>query len=152
MSTQRREDRSNPATGIGSLVCGIRERIRCMSPAVAVRDFNPGLNARHDHARSFAETARPMDLATSATTSLPMDHPHRKFVSPAHAARWTSPRSSGSIAKLIRQATRRTFLPLIPIPPDSALLRQTLPQDPAAESRRAERYDGKGNLYFKHAA
>lgn len=153
MSTQRREDRSLPTTQTGSRRCGIRwQRTHCMRLATVVTDFNPGRTARDGRAMGCAETAPPIPLAASATSPLQMDHPHTKFVWPVEADRWASPESSGTAAVSIRQATRRTLLPLIPILSDSALSYQALPQDPAADSRRAERYDGKGNLYFKHAA
>ena len=42
--------------------------------------------------------------------------------------------------------------PAIPSPAIFARLHPTLPDVPAALGSRTERYDGKGNLYFKHAA
>jgi hypothetical protein len=42
--------------------------------------------------------------------------------------------------------------PPIPSPAVFARVHPTLPHVPAAFSCRTERYDGKGNLYFKHAA
>jgi len=158
MSRQRREDRFTPATETGNRSRGIRwQRAHCMSLVVAMREFDPGLKSSRGRAMGCPETARPTGLAMSATTSLQMDHPHRKFVLIVRSevqdtTRWTPPKESADTAVSIRRATRRTFLSLIPIPSDSALLRQTLPHDPAGHSRRAERYDGKGNLHFKHAA
>jgi hypothetical protein len=46
----------------------------------------------------------------------------------------------------------RSFLPPIPFPSGLTRLHWTLPQAPAADQRRAERYDGKRDLYFLHAA
>lgn len=46
----------------------------------------------------------------------------------------------------------RSSLPPIPFPSGLSRLPLTLPQAPAADQRRAERYDGKRDLYFLHAA
>jgi len=55
-------------------------------------------------------------------------------------------------------APQRTFFdrllgyPPIPSPAIFARVHPTLPHVPAAFGCRTERYDGKGNLYFQHAA
>ena len=46
----------------------------------------------------------------------------------------------------------RSSLSPISILPGSARFHLTLPQDPAGNCRWAERYDGKRDLHFKHAA
>jgi hypothetical protein len=57
-----------------------------------------------------------------------------------------------------RAAALETFFdrligyPPIPSPAVFARVHPTLPHVPAAFGCRTERYDGKGNLYFKHAA
>jgi hypothetical protein len=158
MSTQRREDRSAPTTKMCSWGRGIRWRcIDCAERTVGVRDFIPARVVPHVRAIAGAETARPFKLATTATTSLLVDHPHKLFVwsvrSEVQDIRgWISPEDPGNIAVHSRRATRRRSLSHIPFPSDFAFLRQALPQDPAGHSRWAERYDGKGNLYLKHAA
>lgn len=50
------------------------------------------------------------------------------------------------------QATHRSSLPHIATIPARTRLHPTLPQAPAGKRRWAERYDGKRNLYFQHAA
>jgi hypothetical protein len=49
-------------------------------------------------------------------------------------------------------ASRRSSLPLVPLPPVLESLHPALPQFPAAKSSRTERYDGKRDLHFQHAA
>ena len=51
-----------------------------------------------------------------------------------------------------QRSTHRSSPPHISILPVRSHLRHTLPQAPAGEGRWAERYDGKRDLYFKHAA
>jgi hypothetical protein len=158
MSTQRREDRSAPATKMCSWGHGIRwQCTNCAKRTAGERDFIPARVVRHVRAIASAETARPFNLATTATTSLPVDRFHRLFVWSVRLEvqdirGWTSPEESGSSVANSRRATRRRSLPRIPIPSDFAFFRQALPQDPVGDSRWAERYDGKGNLHFKHAA
>jgi hypothetical protein len=47
---------------------------------------------------------------------------------------------------------RRSSLPLYPHPPVLENFHPTLPQFPAAYRSRTERYDGKRDLHFQHAA
>jgi hypothetical protein len=49
-------------------------------------------------------------------------------------------------------ATHGSDLPHIPSPSGHARLHLTSPRDLAGRRRQAERYDGKRNLYFQHAA
>jgi len=49
-------------------------------------------------------------------------------------------------------ASRRSSLPLIPHPSALDSFHPALPQFPAANRSRTERYDGKRDLYFQHAA
>ena len=66
--------------------------------------------------------------------------------------RGSPPSGAGRRAVTGTPATLGSSLPLIPSPSGLACLHPTLPQVPAGKSRWAERYDGKGNLYFQHAA
>jgi len=158
MGTQRREDRSAPTTEMYSWGHGIRwQRTDCAERTEGVRDFIPARVVWHVRAVAGVETAQPFELATTATKSLLVDHPHRLFVRSVRLdvqdiCGWTSPEESGSSAVNGRRATRRRSLPHTPILSDFAVFRQALPQDPVGDSRWAERYDGKGNLYLKHAA
>jgi hypothetical protein len=49
-------------------------------------------------------------------------------------------------------ASRRSSLPLYPHPPVLENIHPALPQFPAADRSRTERYDGKRDLHFQHAA
>jgi hypothetical protein len=49
-------------------------------------------------------------------------------------------------------AKRRLSIPHIPNLPGSTRVHPTLPQAPAGRRRWAERYDGKRDMYFQHAA
>lgn len=51
-----------------------------------------------------------------------------------------------------RRANHRSCHPVSPFPANSLRFRPSLPQIPACPSCRAERYDGKRDLYFQHAA
>ena len=64
-------------------------------------------------------------------------------VSPTHFPRIGAPGVTNS---------PRSSLPPIPFPSGLTRLHWTLPQAPAADQRRAERYDGKRDLYLLHAA
>ena len=88
------------------------------------------------------------------TEFLQMVQPIRQAVQPECAAeRRGSPplRASRNAASGI-PVSPRSSLPPIPFLSGLARLHLTLPHAPAGSSRRAERHDGKGNLYFVHAA
>jgi hypothetical protein len=142
MSTQRR-------------VC----RLQCMSRTNRVRErgvlidiilseggiqehSGPVPFTRIGHAFANGLTAPPEHLATHAarlaTDSLQKDSIPVRLVRHGY-----SPQASTAY---------RSSLSPISILPGSARFHLTLPQDPAGYCRWAERYDGKRNLHFKHAA
>jgi hypothetical protein len=94
-----------------------------------------------DHASAYGLTAPPQRLGTRgrvATDSLQKDRYVVRLVRHGYSP-------EGSTAY-------RSFLSPISILPGFARFHLTLPQDPAGIRRWAERYDGKRDLHFKHAA
>jgi hypothetical protein len=150
MSTQRRENRSTPATG----ACrrGPRYRSRptgCMERAEDFGKKSQTPNSRLNH----ASTSGGMALAKLATNSLLSDYRNTPLVRlvPMDIRRGSPPPGADRRAqKPIR--VRLTGLPAIPSPSGLARLRPSLPRVPAASSCRTERYDGKRDLYLQHAA
>jgi hypothetical protein len=98
--------------------------------------------ARIDHAIANRKTAPPERFTTPmawvATNSLQKDNLSVRLVRHGYSP-------LGSTAY-------RSSLSPISILPGSAHLHPTLPQAPAGYRRWAERYDGKRNLHFEHAA
>jgi len=112
----------------------------------------PSSPARELPAIAAGQTAPPVHRSASAATkSLLSDHPRQSFVRlVSFQLRFGSPPKQASERRLIR-----SFFPGVPHMPSfagSALSHLTLPCVPAALSRRTERYDGKRNLHFQHAA
>ena len=99
-------------------------------------------------------------LAWVATKFLLPDYPIRQLVRPAPKAdrSGSPPPPVRSRAALGKQASPRSSIPRIPYPSGPVSLHRPLPHGPfgpkapAASRRRAERYDGKRDLYFLHAA
>ena len=77
-----------------------------------------------------------------ATESLSQDPRFVPLVSHTHP----------SLKKAGPRATHRYSSPLISIPSGSPKSHPASPQAPAVSCRRAERHDGKGNLYLQYAA
>jgi hypothetical protein len=88
------------------------------------------------------------------TTFLQADQPPGQFVQPAFEAELpgSPPGSACRFAASSQPAFPRSSLPPIPFLSGLARFHLTLPQAPAAYRRRAERYDGKRDLYFLNAA
>ena len=137
MSSQRRETRWQ------RLTCAEREGVWSKSLLVTASRV----------ARSAANgvTAPPESPARWVTNSLHTDY-RLKQCAGQDARYGAPPFGAGSLAASGPPASRRSSLPHIPTPPGLASFHLALPQAPAALSRRAERYDGKGNLYLLHAA
>jgi len=160
MSTQKRENRTTPATK----TCrrGPRyhwQRVSCTERA-GVRHY-----PRYAHVARFicavagGGTAPLSSILWSAwawlaTKFLQSDHLIRPLVRPGLMAdrRGSPPPRAGRHAALGMQASPRSSLPHIPFPSGLARLHPPLPQAPAGDHRRAERYDGKRDMYFQHAA
>jgi hypothetical protein len=86
-----------------------------------------------------------------ATDSLHSDH--RNEIIARLDSRSSSPPSGRThLRRQTRPRVTQTLLSNVSILPVRAHLHITLPQFPAGEVRWAERYDGKRDLYFKHAA
>ena len=132
MSTQRREPRWQ---------CnGDESRQELREPSGSAPD------TRLSRAAASGQTARPETPATLATNSLEKDHPLVR-----HALRG-SHRGSPPFWAGRNEYARRSSLSLLSILTGFVRLHLTLPQAPAGISRWAERYDGKRDLYFLHAA
>jgi hypothetical protein len=103
-------------------------------------------------------------LATDGTahywvtkTSLQSDHSYLNIVTAAWNSqqdvnRESPPPGSGFSAATGTLTTRRSSLPFIPSPSGFADFHPALPLFPALNSCWTERYDGKRDLYFQHAA
>ena len=100
----------------------------------------------------FRQTAPPESPAFEATNSLPTDYPHSQLVRQPFSRRGAPPGSGGLRPAHRIPAARRSSLSRFPAPSRLASHPTCWPQDPAIPIRRAERYDGKGNLHFIHAA
>ena len=143
MSTQRRVYRLQCMSCTNRAAEREAHRDGIPSRASSMQELSdPAPFARLVHAHAGGETASPRSLATTraktATNSLQEESRSVRLVQHSHplkgsTAHWSFP-SPNSILS------------------GSAHVHPTLPQDPAANGRRAERYDGKGNLHFKHAA
>lgn len=161
MSTQKRESRSKPA---GQLIRGgdwrCRQRQRC-----ADREGAKALIARYVCAGADGGTAPIRSALRSmwmwmATIFLRADQLPGNFARPVFVAELSGspptpvcpPRRAPRLSAYGRPASPRSSLPPVPFPSGLARLYRNLPQAPAAYRRRAERYDGQGNLYFVHAA
>jgi len=137
MSTQRRADRW--------------QRRNCAERAEAAKIFFFALFAWLFCASANVLTAPPRIAAWLATNSLQLDYRFVQLVcqdvgrgSPPSGAVLRSNASSATI--------HESSLPLIPPPFGRLRLHPSLPQVSAGLSRRAERYDGKRDLYLQHAA
>ena len=120
---------------------------------------SPANVARYVCAIASGGTAPFMSMVLSvwvwlATKFLQTDQPIRQLVRPALKAhrRGSPPPGACRHAVLGTLASPRSSLPPIPFPPGFAPFRLHLPQAPAGYRRRAERYDGKGNMYLLYAA
>jgi hypothetical protein len=154
MSTQRREDHLTPATKINR--CGPRNRWQrrsCTTSAKVSGHANPTPIALH--LRAFAAVGSAPSRV--AANSLQSDQSYLNFVTPASffqqgIRRGSPPPGAGFPAASGTLTTRRSSLPFIPSPSGFADFHPALPQFPALNRRWTERYDGKRDLHFQHAA
>ena len=141
MSTQRREDHLRLA--------------HCKERVGSSGDRFPGSPARNFPAIAAGRTAPPAISilpALAATNSLPSDHRKQQPVRLVFFdVRMGSP-PLGKASTLRPKLERPPGYPPIPFFADRARFYPTLPRVPAALSCRTERYDGKRNLHFQHAA
>ena len=165
MSTRRRENRWR--------------RKSCTGRARASGEIIPSPIARRGGADASGGTAPPGIPVYSPSdrflsTGTPAYRPSGNNLSPRPPAclATNSPQSGYRIVQFVRQelrhgsppfgagpgaatgtaATHGSDLPHIPSPSGHARLHLTSPRDLAGRRRQAERYDGKRNLYFQHAA
>ena len=154
MSTQRRDIRSAPTTETGRLSTRHGSRLAlCKNLANRANQLgqaNAVLPSRVFPAFASGQTAYLPAKATRSTLQQDTRSDTRNQ---------QSVRSFGLASPPVWQAAGLEafcdrpigYLPL-PSPAFFARVHPTLPHVPAAFSCRTERYDGKGNLYFKHAA
>jgi hypothetical protein len=151
MSTQRRESHSAPTTE--DCWNGAMSDWRILSDTACAENREQPEVARTAHkGSSFAKhrTAPHRE----ATNSLQLDSCiSRHFELVAQEIRRGSPsdwKACRPVTKLT--GSRRSSLPLYPHPPVLEHFHLALPQFPAADRSRTERYDGKRDLHFQHAA
>jgi hypothetical protein len=87
-----------------------------------------------------------------ATKSLYSDRRFETFAGLGSLSSSPPPGGAGGCRLSAQRSTHRLSSPHISILPVRSHLRHTLPQAPVGEVRWAERYDGKRDLYFQHAA
>ena len=150
MSTQRREDRCTRMAGTGLWERWSDSRLERHIDRAGISGDISASPARKLAGIAAGQTAPSATLPMhEATNSLRRDLRNRQQLDrlfsagspptgPAVVSRPFVERCSGD------PPFRSHFL--------AARLHRTLPRVPAAVSCRTERYDGKGNLYFKHAA
>jgi len=143
MSTQKRVNRSQPHR------CTDRAGVSRL-PADFVRHVCVAVIGRTAPVLSILLSA----LAWVATEFLHSDYQYRQLVQPALKADRSGPPPPRVLrrAALGKLASPRSSLPHIPYPSGPVYFRRSLPNAPAADCRRAERYDGQRDLYFQHAA
>ena len=154
MSTQRRDHHSNPATKINR--CGPRigrQHGSCTRSAKESGQECPAPMALDRCALATVGSAP----NRAARGSLQSDHSYLNFVTPASLFQQDIRRGSPTPGAGLRAAsgtitTHRLSLPFIPSPSGFADFHPALPQFPALNSRWTERYDGKRDLHFQHAA
>jgi hypothetical protein len=166
MSTQKRVNWDSPATKTRRREPRYRlQPIKCTDRAGVGSIPIPAHIARYVCAAAKGETAPLMSIFWSAlvwvaTKFLHSDHHIRQLVRPVPEAdrRGSPPPRVRSRAALGKQASPRSSIPHISYPAGFARTHRTLPQGPigpqapAGQCRRAERYDGKRDMYFQHAA
>ena len=158
MSTQKRESRRSPAARLNRHGEDCRRRLSPMSAterAGARGVFSPVWPARNLWAGAGG-TAPHLSILESiwfwmVTKFLLKDQPIRLPVRPVSQAErpGSPPPRAGRVAANGMPASPGH--PAIPFPVPHARLHPALPQAPA-KVRRAERYDGQGNLYLFYAA
>jgi len=137
MSTQRRENRW--------------QRTGCTKRSAALEKSFPAPVVQQVRALANGGTAPPQLGTRVATISLYLDY---RFVSVVcrDIRRGSPPLGAGCRTIISSKTTHGLSLRHIPSPSGTARLHLTSSQDPAGYRRRAERYDGKRDLYLQHAA
>lgn len=140
MSTQRRENRLRP-TG-------------CMERAEGLGLSSTAFLARFDHAHASGGTAPPGFPVWLATNSLQSDYRNTQLVRlvPLSTRLGSLPPGGSRRAAAVTLQSFGSSTLHIPSSSGLARLHPSLPRVPAVMNSRTERYDGKRDLHFQHAA
>ena len=172
MSTQRREDRATPSdegplpgAPVSLAACNLHgsrgqfgKRIFPLPGAgFPCKRRWPNGPAGHSGTRPDPQKAQRQGCVAelprmAATDSLQSDHrnQHRAWPVQLDIHLGWPPLKQAAARRPLRNIP--SGVPLVPIPAVTARLHPALPWDPAALSCRTERYDGKRDLHFQHAA
>ena len=150
MSTQRREGRWTPATGIGCQGLRHGSRIaRCLDRAKDEGVEFPNPPARNLLANTAGRTAPLESLMNGSQAG---GHKISANESkPPIGLRFGSPPVGRASSARGFAVPPKSFI-FHPSPAESVQFHPALPRVPALLSCRTERYDGKGNLHLQHAA
>jgi hypothetical protein len=151
MSTQRWESHSAPTTA--KCWRGAKRDWRRLSDTACAENREQPEVARtalHSSSPAMALTAPHREV----TNSLQLDSCTSRYFElfAQEIRRGSPPVWEVGLTNPSLTANRRSSLPLIPRPSVLELLHPALLQFPAANRSRTERYDGKRNLHFQHAA
>ena len=159
MRTQRRENRWQISR---STECVAHGGGNSLSGSGVSVQASPAPVALHARAGATVGTAPPSTTGSLlpewlATNSLQSDSRMVKFVwlvprNIRHSSRSSPPLWNGNRSVSGIPATHVALLPHIPFSSGFARLHPTLPHDPAGQCRWTERYDGKRDMHFQHAA
>ena len=170
MSTQRRAHRTSPATKIRRGELRFR-RDRASIERAETLELGSALEARLGHAPFRGITAPLLSILwlawawlhssdetlqetadRVATKSLLSDHRSETFAGLGLRRSTTPPGGVRGPSESVPRAIPRSSLLHIPHSPARTRLHTTLPHVPVGKVRRAERHDGKRDLYFQYAA
>ena len=152
MSTQRREIRWRPTRStrrLGALEQVGSAPIAAHGTVTACGGTAPPALPAWFHPSDEDPSPGALELATN---SLPLDDRWFYSVQPVRFLRGSPPLWVGSRQVAAVPALAGSSLPPIPLSSCHALPHPALPQFPAANRRRTERYDGKRDLHLQHAA
>ncbi len=181
MSTQRRASRSTPSTkvyrgGIWDTTTPATRTCRrgpwcslqptgCMEGEGSLALSSSGLpgssllfsaiSAQIDHADSSGGAApRGFRRKLTSTDSLQSDYRNTRLdrLVALNIRRGSPPSRAGHRAEAVTLKSFGSSFPPIPFSSGFARFHLSLPRVPAALRRRSERYDGKRDMYFQHAA
>jgi hypothetical protein len=151
MSTQRRLGRLTLPIRIGlrlgSWLAHCRDRVeswRSKFPVCSMRGF-PAQTTGRTARREVLINYPGLDGHRFSATGSVQTTAHTAF-----SHRFTPPFGRATLPIRLIVPPANTLL--TPSPADLTRFHQTSPLEPAALSRRTERYDGKGNLHLQHAA
>ena len=148
MRKQRRDYPHSLATWIGRLWCWFRRQpAKRFEPAPEMESLPSGAHALD--APVGRPAAPPFSLVRIAAFSLPSDHHFDQLVCQQLRSGPPGLPGSPSAAAVIPASPRSSVQH---VPSVFASIHATLPQAPEVFPNRAERYDGKRDLHFLHAA